>query len=261
MLTCFNASQGVTLVMFLINLLRCYRIRKEISLFTQEWSVCLMVQHDLPIQVQDLKQLSHNNVIKGQIDLMVLRHMAQQLRLTLLTLEPSSQITSPIVYEFTERRCSRHRIVFYKPATLFTEEELSFVGFVSGQHVVEDASIRNELQYADQDMLAQLMHIPGLLGYSSLEVQPGRWYNLVVMRNLGTMADLKQINRHQYAAYQLAPRAYSWIRIHSGIFPGGLARNAPRLLKTKHYSFLSDRHNFQMHEVVYDAQNKESPVG
>lgn len=219
-----------------------------------------MVQHDLPIQVQDLNQLTHNNVIKGKIDLLVLRHMAQQLRLTLLTLEQSSQTNSPSVYEFIERRCSRHRIVFYKPASLFSEEELSFVGFVSGRHIVQDSAIGDELQYADQDMLAQLIHIPGLLGYSSLEVQPGRWYNLVVMHNLETKDDLKQINRHQHAAYQLAPRAYSWIRIHSGIFPGGLLRNTPRLLKTKHYAFLPDQHNFQMHEVIYDIQNEESHV-
>lgn len=221
-----------------------------------------MVQHDLPIQVQDLKQLTHNNVIKGKIDLMVLHHMAQQLRLTLLTLEQPDQTSSPIVYEFTERRCSRHRIVFYKPASLYGEEDLSFVGFVSGRHAVQDTAIGEELQYADQEMLAQLIHIPGLLGYSSLEVRPGRWYNLVVMHNLDTKADLKQINRHQHAAYHLAPRAYAWIRIHSGIFPGGLFKNAPRLLKTKHYSFLSDHRNFQMHEVVYGTQNKgEAHVG
>jgi hypothetical protein len=216
-----------------------------------------MLQNDLPIQVQDLKQLIQNNVIKGKIDLMVLRHMAQQLRLALLTLEQSSQTTSPIIYEFTERRCSRHRIVFYQPASLLTEEELSFVGFVSGLHAVEDSTVGAELQCADEDMLAQLVHIPGLLGYSSLEVQPGRWYNLVVMHNLATKADLKQINRHQHAAYQLAPRAYAWIRIHSGIFPGGLARNTPHLLKTKHYAFLSDQHTFQMHEVIYDEPNND----
>ncbi len=219
-----------------------------------------MLQHDLPIQVQGLATLTHNNVTKGKIDLMVLRHMAQQLRLTLLTLEQSSQATAPIVYEFTERRCSRHRIVFYKSTLLYTDEELSFVGFVSGRYATEDVTIADELQYADQDMLAQLVHIPGLLCYSSLEVQPGRWYNLVVMHNLNTKSDLKQIDRHQHAAYQLAPRAYEWIRIHSGIFAGGLAQNTPRLLKTKYYSFLSDQHNFQMHEVVYAEASKEPYV-
>ena len=220
-----------------------------------------MLHHDLPIQVQDLQQLSSNNVIKGQIDLMVLRHMARQLCLTLSTLEQSSQAVGPIVYEFTERRCSKHRIVCYKPVALLTEEELSFVGFVSGSHAVTDASIRDELQYADQDMLAQLAHLPGLLGYSSLEVQPGRWYNLVVMHTSATKSDLKQINRHQHAAYRLAPRAYSWIRIHSGIFPGGLARNTPHLLKTKHYACLSGLHTFQMHEVIYEVQDMVSYVG
>jgi len=219
-----------------------------------------MLQHDLPIQVHELATLTHNNVTKGKIDLMVLRHMAQRLRLTLLTLEQSNQATSPVVYEFTERRCSRHRIVFYKSAPLFTDEELSFVGFVSGRHAVEDVSIGDELQHADQDLLAQLVHIPGLLCYSSLEVRPGHWYNLVVMHNSDTKSDLKQIDRHQHAAYRLAPRAYEWIRIHSGVFAGGLARNTPQLLKTKHYSFLSDQHNFQMHEVVYAATSKEPYV-
>ena len=48
------------------------------------------------------------------------------------------------------------------------------------------------------------------------------------------------------------------IIFHRGIFAGGLAQNTPRLLKTKYYSFLSDQHNFQMHEVVYAEASRET---
>ncbi|GCE18172.1 hypothetical protein [Dictyobacter kobayashii] len=210
-----------------------------------------MLQYTLPVQVQEIGRLPGNKVVKGQLDLIVLRHMARQLRLTLLTMEQASSTSFPGVYELNERQSSLHRIVFYRPELLTTDETLSFVGFVSGRQRAKDDTLNEELFQADRKMLDKLMHIPGLLAYSSLELRPGRWYNLVVMQTFDVKTDLKSIDMHQHAAYRLAPRAYDWIRIHSGIFPGGLAKNVPRLLKTKHYAFQHDTKNFHMHEVNY----------
>ncbi|GCE25984.1 hypothetical protein KDA_14680 [Dictyobacter alpinus] len=210
-----------------------------------------MLQYELPVQVQEITSLAKNNVLKGQTDLIVLRHLACQLRLTLLTIEDTSEAVFPLRYQLTERQSCLHRILFYRPEQLLKEETLSFVGFVSGRHVSIDAELVSELFQADQQMLAKLIHIPGLLAYSSLELRPGRWYNLVVMQDFEVKADLKRVDMHQHAAYQLGPRTYDWIRIHSGIFPGGLAKNAPQLIKTRHYAFTHTVKNFQMHEVVY----------
>ncbi|GLV57651.1 hypothetical protein KDH_44870 [Dictyobacter sp. S3.2.2.5] len=211
-----------------------------------------MLQYALPIQVDRIDLLAVNKVVKGRLDLMVLRHMARQLQLVLLTTEQQPDMTNiPIVYELTERQSCLHRIVFYRPQALYEEETLSFVGFVSGRQTGNDDVLNEELSQADLHMLAKLTHIPGLLAYSSMELRPGRWYNLVMMQTLDVKTNLKGIDMHQHAAYHLAPRVYDWIRIHSGIFPGGLAKNAPQLLKSKHYAFHHQANNFQMHEIMY----------
>lgn len=211
-----------------------------------------MLQYNLPVRVNEINSLSINKVVKGRIDLMVLRHMACQLRLTLLTMEQQANMTKfPVAYELTERRSCLHRIVFYCPEALHAEETLSFVGFVSGRRSTKDDTLNEELFQADQQMLDKLKHIPGLLAYSSLELRPGRWYNLVVMQTFDVKANLKGIDMHQHAAYHLAPRAYDWIRIHSGVFSGGLLKNAPQLLKTRHYAFQHETNNFQMYEFIY----------
>ncbi|GCE04366.1 hypothetical protein [Dictyobacter aurantiacus] len=211
-----------------------------------------MLQYALPIQVDTIDLLTVNKVVKGRLDLMVLRHMACQLQLALLTTSQQVDMTkSPMVYELTERQSCLHRIVFYRSQVLHEQETLSFVGFVSGRQTGSDDILNEELSQADRHMLAKLTHIPGLLAYSSMELRPGRWYNLVMMQTLDVKANLKGIDMHQHAAYHLAPRAYDWIRIHSGIFPGGLAKNAPQLLKSKHYAFHHQTNNFQMHEIMY----------
>ncbi|WP_201364526.1 hypothetical protein [Dictyobacter formicarum] len=211
-----------------------------------------MLQYNLPVRVDKIDSLSVNKVAKGRIDLIVLRHMARQLLLTLLTMEhQASMMNFPVVYELNERQLCLHRIVFYRPEALHAEETLSFVGFVSGRQPTNDHTLNEELFQVDRQMLEKLKHIPGLLAYSSLELRPGRWYNLVMMQTLDVKANLKGIDMHQHAAYHLAPRTYDWIRIHSGIFPGGLSKNVPQLLKTKHYAFQHETNNFQMHEFVY----------
>ena len=216
-----------------------------------------MLQYDLPVKTQQLSDLADNRSIKGKIDLIVLRRMAQQVLLTVNTMEQTSaDAPVPVVYELTERKSSLHRIVIYKPQALLAERTISFVGFVSAWQPQVDKAIRDELYSMDQRIFPALLRIPGLLGYSSLELRPGHWFNLVLLRNLDSGAELKESGAHQYAAYTLAPRVYAWIRLHNGVFPGGLAAMRPQLLTTKHYAFQEDEQNFRMYKVSYEGQNE-----
>ena len=76
-----------------------------------------------------------------------------------------------------------------------------------------------------------------MLSYSSLELRTGRWYNLVLFRNASTKEHIKSSETHNYAAHQLAPRYYEWIRLHNGIIPQGLAQCCLVLQTTKFYTF------------------------
>lgn len=205
----------------------------------------------LPQAVEALSYLNVNNVHKRKIDLLVLRSIAQQLYLTLQTMEQPLTDMPPFLYTATERRSCSHRIVLYDPPQLLQSKSLAFVGFVSGRRAGTDPSVGQELHAVDAQMLAELARIPGLLAYSSLELRPGHWYNLVVLQSLDSKAHFRHSGTHQYAAYELAPRAYDWIRIHSGVIPGGLPGNAMHILKTKHYVYQPTDSTVLMCEVVY----------
>jgi hypothetical protein len=215
-----------------------------------------MLQENYSVNVPFLSDLSHNNVMKGQHDLTVLRFMVRQLLLTLRTIEQTSVCHLPLRYELTERTCSMHRMMIFQPQALLLQEQLSFVGFVSGYQEHVDPTLLDEMSTTDAGMLSALKQISGLLSYSSLELRKRRWYNLVILRSFDSKADLRQIPLHQHAAYSLAPRVYDWIRLHSGIFPGGLVSNVPELIRSRHYIFQAVKPYCRMSEVTYSAQNQ-----
>jgi hypothetical protein len=89
---------------------------------------------------------------------------------------------------------------------------------------------------ADALLVKELVSIPGLLCYSSLEFRTGIWYNLVLFTDSHVKTHLKNGATHRYVARQLAPRYYEWIRLHSGMMPDGLSTNTLLVQKTKYYT-------------------------
>ena len=83
----------------------------------------------------------------------------------------------------------------------------------------------------------ELISNPGLLSYSSLELRNGDWCNLVVLNGEEAKTHLKNTSTHTYAAYQLAPHYYEWIRLHNGVMSEGLDHTEMLLQKTKYYIF------------------------
>lgn len=211
-----------------------------------------MDRESLPQTAGALEHLTINNVHKRKIDLLVLRYMVQQLGLTLQTMEQPLTDNPPFLYAATGRRNYTHRIALYDPQQLLQSKSFSFVGFVSGRRAGSDAQVGHELSVVDSRMLAELAHIPGLLSYSSLEIRPGSWYNLVVFQNVEVKSAFRHIKMHQYAAYELAPRAYDWIRIHTGAIPVELTGSGMDVLKTKHYVYRQVDNAMAMCEVFYE---------
>ena len=177
----------------------------------------------------------YTDVNKGRLDLIVLRYMARSVHLILL--EEAGTTTLPALSYSEERRGRIHRIAVYDPQGLQEQRNLAFVGFVSRKHQPLSASIVEDIHEVDRKLVAELIGTPGLLSYSSLELRTGNWYNLVLFNNPITKRHVKDSETHKYAAYQLAPRYYEWIRLHSGIMPGGIARCDLVLQKTKRYTF------------------------
>ncbi len=176
----------------------------------------------------------YTDVNKGRLDLIVLRYMARSVHLILLK---AAATMMPALSYSEERRGRMHRIAVYDAQGLQEQRNLAFVGFVSRKHQPLSASIIEDIHEVDRKLVAELIGTPGLLSYSSLELRTGNWYNLVLFNNPITKRYVKDSETHKYAAYQLAPRYYEWIRLHSGIMPGGIARCDLVLQKTKCYTF------------------------
>jgi hypothetical protein len=190
---------------------------------------------------------------KSKQDLVVLKYMAQQMRVTLQAPGQMEDASLPWSYYLNERQRRTHRILLYQPQSLLQKHDLAFVGFVSGRQQNADPEIVDRLNATDYDMLSELTHVPGLLSYSSLELRAGRWYNLVVLKSLEIKSHFHTIGAHRHAAYELSPHYYEWIRLHSGSLPGGLAGGKMALCGTKYYTFPGNGQRPHVQEHVYSS--------
>lgn len=167
-------------------------------------------------------------------DLHVLRHMACRVHLRLLNSAVTT--TLPSMEFIEEHRKRTHRTVIYQQGYLL-QASLLFVGFVSGVQPRVSQAIAQEIQRIDRLFMDELADNAGLLSYSSLELSPGHWYNLVLLNDLPAKTFFKESSTHHYAAYDLAMHYYAWIRLHNGILPNGLEGNLLLLQSTKFYTF------------------------
>ncbi len=174
---------------------------------------------------------------KGTSDLLVLKYMRQRVRLTLQQLEPCSSAVRPLMYNFQERHGRFHRVALYDCQALTQRSTLAFVGFISRKQQELDATIVEEIHATDAKLVAEMANNPGILGYSSLELRTGVWCNLVLMENIEAKQQVLQTETHTLAAYQLAPRYYEWIRLHTGVMPQGLFSDRMKAVSTRFYTF------------------------
>lgn len=190
-------------------------------------------------------------VRKAKLDLVVLRYMVQLVSVTLRSLAQEITPTRPVLFYLDERRRRTHRMAIYNPEELLQHNELAFVGFVSGKLKPLRPSVAADLRIMDKKLVTELVNTPGLLSYSSLELHEGHWCNLVLLNDLEVKVRLKQSANHQYAAYEVAPSCYEWIRLHNGYMPEGLAGNEMVLQKTRYYTYQGAERRPTIREITY----------
>ncbi len=186
-------------------------------------------------------------------DIVLLRYMTQRIYITLYLLDEPTDPSQPLLYYLEEGHKYTHRIAIYGPQELLLNKQLDFVGFISRKLKLEDSLVIEEIRAVDKKLIVELINTPGLLSYSSLELRDGRWCNLVLFSGPETKMQLKKSETHAYAAYQLSPRYYNWVRLHNGIMPGGLARNEMLLQKTKYYQFHGPHEQPTIQELIYES--------
>ena len=174
---------------------------------------------------------------KNALDTLVLQYMRRRVLLTLNHFKPCTSLQRPIIYNFRERQERTHRIVLYQCQDLLQLSSLAFVGFISRKKDSLEASILDEIHTIDKTLVVEMADNPGILAYSSLELRTGIWYNLVLMDTHEARNQVLASETHAYSAYQLSPRYYKWIRIHTGFMQHGIADNAMNIVRTRHYTF------------------------
>jgi hypothetical protein len=190
---------------------------------------------------------------QSNFDLVILRYMTQRIYVTLYLLDEPVDPAQPLLYYTEEGRKHTHRIAVYRPEELLQNSSLDFVGFISAKLKPGRRQVIKEIRAVDKRLIVELISTPGLLSYSSLELRDGRWCNLVLFSGSETKVHIRNSETHAYAAYQLSPRYYEWVRIHNGSMPGGLARNEIVLQKTKYYLFQGPHEKPTMRELNYEA--------
>ncbi len=190
---------------------------------------------------------------KARIDLVVLKYMAQRVQTMIDLLDTSVPLAVPLLHLVPERRGRMHRMVFYALDGACFAHAVVFVGFVSKKQANLSQAIIDDIQLVDKMLVAELAASPGLLSYSSLELRNGNWYNLVLLSDADAKKHIRSAETHVYAAYQLAPRYYEWIRLHSGVMPKGLTQVELVLQKTRHFVFQRTQLRPVIGEMVYDS--------
>ncbi len=190
---------------------------------------------------------------ENEQDIVLLKYMAQKIYITLYLLDGPFDPSQPLLYYLEEGQKYTHRIAIYGPQELLQCNKLDLVGFISRKLQPEDPHVIEEIRAIDKKLIVELISTPGLMSYSSLELRDGRWCNLVLFSGAETKMHIRNSEIHTYAAYQLSPRYYDWVRLHIGIMPGGLARNELLLQKTKLYQYHGPHEKPKMRELTNEA--------
>ncbi len=200
-----------------------------------------------------LDERSFPDFEKENQDLVILRYMAQRIYVTLYLLDEPADPSQPLLYYSEEGHKYTHRIAIYRPQELLLTSDLDFVGFVSSKQQPGSPQVIEEIRAVDKRLIVELISTPGLLSYSSLELRDGSWCNLVLFSGTETKKHIRNSELHAYAAYQLSPTYYKWVRLYNGIMPGGLAHNELILKKTKYYQFQGPHEKPAIRELTYEA--------
>jgi hypothetical protein len=189
---------------------------------------------------------------ENEQDIVLLKYMAQKIYITLYLLDGPTDPSQPLLYYLEEGQKYTHRIAIYSPQELLLSNKLDLVGFISRKLQPEDPHVIEEIRAIDKKLIVELISTPGLMSYSSLELRDGRWCNLVLFSGAETKMHIRNSEIHTYAAYQLSPRYYDWIRLHNGILSTGLARNEMLLQKTTYYVFRGPHEKPTVRELIYE---------
>jgi hypothetical protein len=167
-------------------------------------------------------------------DVVSIRHMSWALRRILDSRSTLSFRARPLMLEVGDE-AHPHRVVICDDDALETEPTPCFVGFFAIKRPWVDHAL---LTQVDDQLITEFPQHPGVLSYSSIALTDGNWGNLIVLRASSDGDRWRDGARHAWAARHLAPAHYVSVRLHNGLFFGGLRSGLePVLLRTRYWDY------------------------
>lgn len=94
------------------------------------------------------------------------------------------------------------------------------------------------LEEANSEIVEEFVNYPGILSYSSVELEGGHWANLVLHDDPVDTSFWRKSKLHARAVEELSPNHYHNVRIHNGRLTSGLfARPHITIHRTKYFDY------------------------
>ena len=118
------------------------------------------------------------------------------------------------------------------------EKNLFVVIFYANKRTNLTEEFNKHFFETDWGIAMNMMGNKNILCYASQELADGNWFNIVLFTNENDKHDVTTQEKHKYAAYTIAPKRFSWIRLHNAELPQGINNFSEIVLKkTNYYNF------------------------
>lgn len=130
------------------------------------------------------------------------------------------------------------RIVIYDLNKLLKEKNLFVVIFYANKRDNLSEEFNKEFFETDWGIAMTMMGNNNILCYASEEFSDGNWFNIVLFTKETDKHDVTSKDKHKYAAYEVAPKRFTWVRLHNASLPDGITNFKDIILKkTNYYNF------------------------
>lgn len=168
-------------------------------------------------------------------DRLILHSMLADVRSVVVDVEEGARTLEPYQRLAWKVGGQSRRLLVCDVKRLRGHDGLCVVGFFAERRT--DMEIW-PLEEANSEIVSEFKNYPGILSYSSMEMQGGHWANLVMHDDPVDTSFWRQSKMHARAVESLSPKHYFNVRIHNGRLTAGLF-NRPeiRITKTKYFDY------------------------
>ena len=174
-----------------------------------------------------------------QRDIAIMTSMLEDLRTIMAASRKGLREVEPYQRITWRTHGYKRKVIVCRPKRLNRTRDVCVVGFFGDVRTAQGAKV---LERANDRIVKEFEHFPGILSYTSFELTGDRWANLVVHEEPEVASAWRENKKHMHAVQELSPIHYRNVRIHNGKVPGGLpGGNWIVIHRTKYWDYRAKR--------------------